>query len=69
MVVPPWERIVASQVVTEKELGGLPENYDLAVYELSALKAGYYLLSSPFLDGRVYQTENLFASKMTTQQK
>lgn len=65
-----WQTTVVDslgQVVTEKELGGLPKDYDLSVYEVSSLKAGYYLLSSPFLDGRVYQTENLFASNMKTQ--
>ena len=65
-----WQTTVVDslgQVVTEKELGSLPKDYDLSVYEVSSLKAGYYLLSSPFLDGRVYQTENLFASNMKTQ--
>ena len=65
-----WETAVTDsfgQVITEKELGGMPPDYKLHVYEVSSLRAAYLLMSSPFVDGRIYQTENLFASNMRTQ--
>jgi len=64
-----WETAVTDslgQVITEKELGGMPPDYKLHVYEVSSLRAAYLLMSSPFVDGRIYQTENLFVSNMHT---
>ena len=54
------------QVLAEKEFGGIPDDYEVNIYEVNDLKAGFYLLSSPFLDGRVYETERLSRSASGT---